>query len=122
MDFEYVFKYTEQNSLRMEVIPNEKIKGDLSILTDWLHSDVSIGTTELPKVKEVLESKGNKKAKIWGNAFIAKVNKKYTKIKWSVLKLPTYCKLPTEMLYEILQIWVKELKKDRENRNNVTNL
>ena len=117
MDFEFSFKYTEQDILRMEVSPNERIKGDLNLLSEWLISDVSIGTTTLPKVKEVLEGSGTKKAKLWGNAFIAMVKKDYTTIKWAVLHKNTYCKLPTEMLYAILKIWVKEFEKDWKKRN-----
>ena len=119
MNLNYHFEFVGR-SLRIFIEPNPEIKGYIHNIRGWLSSDVqSCGKDYLPKVKKVLEGEVNEEV-FWGNAYKVIVHKENTKISYDYEEdnpemIP--CTLPTQMLYEILEIWIKACDEEREKEN-----
>ena len=118
MEFEYSFIDKEPYFI-MEIAPNENIKGCIGNISNWLSSDVQcFGKRYLARVKEILESSDlNEKEIFWGNAFETLVCKEVTTIKYTYEEENPHmvpCTLPTEMLCEILEVWIKAYEEHRE--------
>lgn len=116
-------KYHIENiggSIDLVVEPNEMTTGYIDNVGGWLLCDVQgCGEDYLPKVKNILDGKVEEEV-FWGNAYKAIVRKDYTKISYDYEEdnpkmVP--CTLPTEMLYEILQIWTKACEEQRAKEN-----
>ncbi len=110
MKFEYWFNDNEPY-FTMEIKPNENIKGCILNISDWLSSDVPCFDTKcLSRMKEILRSDIQEEEVFWGNAYRVVIHKDFTTISYNFeyanpKRIP--CTLPTEMLCEILEIWIK---------------
>ncbi len=117
MTFEYEIAI-KNGFLDMEIKPNEKVTGYIGNISGWLESDAECFSEEyLTKIKEVLQSNGEKEELLWGNAYKALIRKDTTTISYDFEDgnpemVP--CTLPTEMLCEILEIWIKAYEEHRE--------
>lgn len=117
------FKYHIEKvgkSIDLVVEPNEMTSGYINNVGGWLFCDVHSHAKEyIPQVKNVLEGKVEEEV-FWGNAYKAVVRKDFTKISYDYEEdnpemVP--CTLPTEMLYEILEIWIKAYEEHRAKEN-----
>lgn len=119
MEIKYHFEYIEK-SIEFVLEPNDEVSGYIHNIGGWLHSDVQCwGEDYISKIKNVLEGKVEEEF-FWGNAYKTLVHKDYTKITYSYEEdnpkmVP--CTLPTEMLYEILQIWTKAREEHYKNKD-----
>ncbi len=111
MTFEYRIGEFAGN-LELEIKPNERITGFLRNIDGWLVCDVQcFGEDYLTKIRTILNSEDpNSEELFWGNAYKAHVRKDFTTISYDFeycnpKMVP--CTLPTEMLCEILEIWIK---------------
>ena len=114
---EYVFVETKTGRLFMKITPNKEIKGDVSRIGEWLKDDVMDGYDVIAKVKEILDSSEPNEELFWGNGFKTFVNRKFSTIRFNwEEECPEIkpCTLPTQMLYEILEIWIKAYKEHSE--------
>ena len=125
MNFEYYFD-NENDWLHIHILPNDLIKGDIFMVEAWLEGDIQGGSYELELFKELIENPEKKEEKFWGNSMIVNLVKGgNSTIEWCFYdESPNSCTLPTEMLYEILKIWVAkkeelraEKEKDKSNKN-----
>ena len=116
MKFDYYIGRNEAGFLDFEVKDNEYITGYLPNIGGWLSSDVqNLAGYLLPKIKKILDGE-IKEDTFDGNAYEAFVRCDYTTISYvfeycNPKMVP--CTLPTEMLYEILQIWEKAYEEYR---------
>lgn len=121
MNFEYYFEDTPEFGLRMKILPNEQIKGDIFMIEGWLFSDVpGVGGIWIA-FQNFMKSSDEKEKEFGGNSMIVSAVKDgNSTIEWCFYdKSPNSCTLPTEMLYEILKIWVakkEELREEKENK------
>ena len=102
----------------MEIEPNEKIDGFIHHISGWLSGDVtSTGWRDLKKVKEFLKNPNEREIILGSNSYTVFVRKNTTTISYDYEycnpeMVP--CTLPTEMLCEILEIWIQAEKEHRE--------
>lgn len=116
MEFEYYFENTN-GWLHIHILPNDLIKGDIFMIESWLQGDVSGSDTFLKYFKSYIENYDMDECEISGNSCELLMNKEFTTIRWNWHdKVPDSCTLPTEMLYEILKIWVAKNKELREEK------
>ena len=114
MNFDYYFENTEFG-VRFHVLPNIHIKGDLFMIEEWLFGDVQNSSYFLERMKNFIESTEMEEDELGGNACDVFVKRDFSTIKWIYHdQVSSSCTLPTEMLYEILQIWVKKKAEIRE--------
>ncbi len=98
--------------------PNEKVIGYHHNIGGWLSCDVaSTGWRDLAKVKEFLTNPNEEEVMLGSNAYTVLVHKDTTTISYDFEEenpemVP--CTLPTEMLCEILEIWIKAYEEHRE--------
>ncbi len=117
MTFEYELIY-EQGFLDIEIKPNGNISGYLGNIGGWLDCDVaSTGWRDLAKIKEFLLNPNEEEIMLGSNAYTVLVHKETTTISYDFEEenpemVP--CTLPTEMLCEILEIWIKAYEEHRE--------
>ena len=117
MEFEYYFENIN-GWLHIHILPNDLIKGDIFMIPAWLESDVQgSGNYELSSFKEFIENPEIEEDNFGGNACDVFAKRDFTTIQWEWHdKVPDSCTLPTEMLYEILKIWVAKNKELREEK------
>ena len=116
MNFEYYFENTEFG-LRMHILPNEHIKGDIFMISAWLEGDVYKSDTLYYAMKAFIENPEIKEENFGGNSCDVFAKRDFTTIQWEWHdKVPDSCTLPTEMLYEILKIWVAKKQELREEK------
>ena len=117
MDLEYYFD-NENDWLHIHIKPNDLIKGDVFMIESWLEGDIQFdGAYELNEFKEFMENPEAVEENFGGNACDVFTNKEFATIQWNWHdQVPDSCTLPTQMLYEILQIWVAKNKELREER------
>ena len=117
------FKYHIENiggSIDLIVEQNEMTSGYINNVGGWLFCDVRGHAKEyLPQIKSVIEGLTEEQI-YWGNAYKAVVHKDFTKISYDYEEdnpemVP--CTLPTEMLYEILKIWIKACEEQDKDEN-----
>lgn len=115
MDFKYSFKDRGIFGLRMEIVPNEYIKGNIIMINSWLEGDIHKSDTIYNYMKSFMENPEMKEANFGGNSCDVFANREYATIQWEWHdQVPDSCTLPTQMLYEILQIWVAKQNELRE--------
>lgn len=120
MKFDYYIGCNEAGFLDFEVKDNEYITGYLPNISGWLSSDVqNLADYLLPKIKQILDGEISEDT-FDGNAYEIVVRKDYTIISYifeycNPKMVP--CTLPTEILYEILQIWKKAYEEHRNKQN-----
>lgn len=121
MDFKYKIVYLGKYP-KLQVEPNEKITGYIHNIAGWLDSDVqSFGESfYLPRIKEILYGDNPDDEEFWwGNAYKATIRRDYSTIVDCFEEVrPDFvpCTLPTEMLLEILKIWIDVKKEFDEKR------
>ena len=117
MEFEYYFENIN-GWLHIHILPNDLIKGDIFMIPAWLESDVQgSGNYELSSFKEFIENPEIEEDNFGGNACDVFAKRDFTTIQWEWHdKVPDSCTLPTEMLYEILKIWVAKKQELREEK------
>ncbi len=120
MDFEYEFEEIG-GILEINIKECENITGYVHNIGGWLSSDVQgCGEDYLPRIKEILNSDNPYEEELfWGNAYKALVHKDYTTISYDFEEdnpemVP--CILPTKMLCEILEIWIKAKEEHRAKK------
>ena len=114
MDFEYELGKIG-GYLSFKIKPNSKIVGSTRNIEGWLESDVQcFGERYLSKIKTIIENADTNKQEVFSdNTYEARVKKDYTTIsrdigeEWPEM---APCTLPTSMLCEILQVWIKLVK------------
>lgn len=117
MTFEYEV-LDNQGYMEFIVKPNEHITGFVPNISGWLESDVQgSGENYLPRIREIIFGSDYDEELFWGNAYKALVRKDTTTISYDFEDgnpemVP--CTLPTQMLYEILEVWIKVRKEYRE--------
>ena len=118
MNFEYYFENVTENSIEMIILPNKEISGDIYMITSWLFGDVHGSDSFLYVFNEYMENPDMDEYELSGNSCELLMNKKFTTIRWNWYdQVPNSCTLPTQMLYEILQIWVAKYKELREEEH-----
>ena len=118
MNFEYYFENVTENSIEMIILPNKEISGDIYMITSWLFGDVHGSDSFLYVFNEYMENPDMAEYELSGNSCELLMNKKLTTIRWNWYdQVPNSCTLPTQMLYEILQIWVAKYKELREEEH-----
>lgn len=98
--------------MHLEMEKNEHITGYAGNIAGWLECDVQcLGRRYISKIKKILKGPDSFKEEIFsGNAYEAHVKKDYTTISYDFEEdWPEMapCTLPTKMLYDVLEIWVK---------------
>ena len=120
MDFKYYIEEIGVGSINFMMEPNEQTVGYIHNVGGWLRCDVQgCGEDYLPKVKKVLEGEVEEE-EFWGNAYKVVVHKDLTKISYDYEEdnpKMVHCTLPTEMLYEILEIWIKAYEEHQNKQN-----
>lgn len=114
MDFEYELGKIG-GYLSFKIKPNSKIVGSTRNIDGWLESDVQcFGERYLSKIKTMLENEDANEEEVFSdNTYETRVKKDYTTIsrdigeEWPEM---APCTLPTSMLCEILQVWIKLVK------------
>ena len=118
MDFEYYFEKVDKEWVKMIILPNKQISGDIYMITSWLFGDVMGSDSFLYDFNEYMENPDMAEYELSGNSCELLMNKKLTTIRWNWYdQVPNSCTLPTQMLYEILQIWVAKYKELREEEH-----
>ena len=107
--------------MNLQIRENDSISGYLPNISGWLSSDVqNMGESYfLPIFNKVLNEISEEEI-IAGNAYETIIHKDYTTISYDFeycnpKMVP--CTLPTEMLYEILKIWIKAYEEHRNKQN-----
>ena len=97
--------------MHLKIEKNEHITGYVGNIAGWLEADVQCsGRRYLSKIKKILKSSILFKEEIFsGNAYEAHVKRDYTTISYDFEEewpemVP--CTLPTQILYEILELWI----------------
>ena len=117
MKFEYELVH-ENGFLDIEIKPHKNILGYLGNIGGWLDCDVGCtGWRDLAKVREFLANPDVDEIMLGSNAYTVIVHKDTTTISYDYEycnpeMVP--CTLPTEMLCEILEIWIQAEKEHRE--------
>ena len=120
MKLDYSIGYSGAGFLNLKIRENASISGYLPNISGWLSSDVEgSGEDYLPQIKKVLEGEVEEE-EFWGNAYKVVIHKDYTTISYDFeycnpKMVP--CTLPTEMLYEIIEIWIKACEEHRSKQN-----
>ena len=113
MNFEYELSSVNGSSLVIEIKPNSLIKGDYSLLSICLMTDVKDYNDILIWLDDVLN--GNvEKDHCGGNVTIAEFDKEQTEIVIGITETPEKCTLPTWLFREIVEEWIKVYKKHFE--------
>lgn len=116
MNFEYYFD-NENDWLHIHILPNELIKGDAFMVEAWLEGDVQGGNDFLIDMKNFMENPEIKEDELGGNSCEVFLKRDYTTIRWNWYDdVPESCTLPTEMLYEILKVWVAKKEELRAEK------
>ncbi len=130
MNFNYNFEEIG-GFLEINIEKCENITGYVHNIGGWLLSDVQcFGSRYLSRIQEILNSDNPDEEELfWGNAYKALVHKDYTTISYDFEEdnpemVP--CTLPTKMLCEILEIWIKAkeehiAKKEEDRRKRKKN-
>ena len=122
MEFEYYFEKISEYRVKMRILPNESIKGDVFMIGAWLFGDVQRGNSISDAVKNFMENPEIKEEELSGNSCDVFLKRDFTTIRWVWYdEVPNSCTLPTEMLYEIIKIWVaknNELLAEKEKTEN----
>ena len=113
MEIKYYFENTEFG-LNIHILPNEHIQGDIFMISSWLQGDVQTDTL-FKYFKAFMEDPDRDEYELSGNSCELLIKKDFTTIRWNWYdEVPDSCTLPTEMLYEILKVWVAKNKELRE--------
>ena len=111
MEFEYNLKLSKSGFLHIEIKPNGNMTGYIPNISGWLSSDVqNMGKTYFLPIFEKVIGGVSEEEVIAGNAYEAVIRKDYTTISYNFEYCNSKmvpCTLPTQMLYEILEIWIK---------------
>ena len=114
MFFEHYFE-NENGWLHIYILPNEHIQGDIFMISSWLEGDVQGGCRFLELFNAYMEAPDRDEYELSGNSCELLIKKDFTTIRWNWYdEVPDSCTLPTEMLYEILKVWVAKNKELRE--------
>ena len=115
--FEIIDPY--QKILWMNLKNNSKIIGDKDAVSAWLMDDVRDYTSILDYIDAVLNGEKEEDL-IWGNGYKAFVKPDITEIHFNYEEDdPSIkpCSLPTSMLREIVEIWLREYKNFKEEQH-----
>ncbi len=117
MNFKYKIK-AHDNYFSMSFDELDNVEGCKETLSEWLVADVQSSEFALKILEKVLNGECDEDD-FGGNAFEVHVGKEFTKItfdfeKYSPLMKP--CTVPTELLYEIVKVWLSERKKFYANK------
>lgn len=118
MENKWKFKTYDDDVILMLFDEVEEVEGDRATLTEWLDSDVQGSEYTLKILKKVLSGEC-KEDEFGGNAFEVHVEKDFTKISCAFgEQVPNIkpCIVPTELLYEIVKVWLSEREKFYANR------
>ena len=112
MNFEYELFETD-GVLGIKIYSNPLILGDYELLETCLDTDIRDDMEILTWIDDVLASKVDKNH-CGGTVTIAEFDKNKTEIVIGITDTPEKCTLPTWLFREIVEVWLKEVKKHFE--------
>ena len=118
MENKWKFKTYDDDVILMLFDEVEEVGGDRTTLTEWLFSDVQ-GSEYTLKILEKIVNGDCDEDEFGGNAFEVFAKKDFTKISCAFgEQVPNIkpCIVPTELLYEIVKVWLSEREKFYANR------
>ena len=110
----YFFETLKTGEIFMNIESTKEISGDPKRIGEWLTTDVRDGNYVMERVNKVVRDNLSNEERIWMDGYDVIVKRDFSTIKFNYEEdCPEIksCTLPTEVLYEILEIWIEEYKK-----------